>query len=346
MITVDGKNFIKATILADSISEAGVRLITYEIEYPRLILSELNTHRALSKNSASSRAIPFTKMVTQLNGRPVRFGEANPGMQDKGGEFKQTVSYSDADFGYTVLNTVSPEQAWEVAKINSVRMSKAFYAAGYHKQVYNRLTEPFQVMKTIISGTEWANFFWLRDDDAADPTLRELARCMREAMEASTPTPLLAGCWHLPYVKCRRDTDRPLKEYEVGFFASGRMEYYLDDEMTQYLSLEDAIKVSCARCAAVSFRNEGYGLEKSIELYERLVGSDKKHASALEHCATPMQPDTAYDVLGSDAYVNYPCDPDTWEHGISHADRNGQLWSGNYKGWIQYRKTIVGENHV
>jgi hypothetical protein len=321
MITVEGKCGIKATILADSISEAGVRLLTFEIEYPRLILAELNTHRDKSRNSFSSRAVPFEKMLTQLSGRPVRFGANQAGMQDKGEDYTVPVMFGEAQR--------SPESAWETAKDTAIAFARKFYEAGYHKQVYNRLLEPWQMQKTVISGTEWDNFFWLRDDLAADPTIDELARVMREAKDVSKPELLKAGEWHLPYIDVIRGND---ERRIYGSFSSHPYESEPAKAFTEY-TLEDAIKVSCARCAAVSYRNEGYDLEKSIELYERLVGSDKKHASALEHCATPMERRPGLPP------------PNAWEHGVSHMDNKCRLWSGNFRGWIQYRKTIKGENY-
>lgn len=339
MITIIGKSGIKATVLSDSISEQGIRILTFEIQYPRLVLSEMNTHRVLSKNSASSRAIPFNKMVSQLNGLPVRFGAANPGMQDTGEDFDKLIEgrcvneYETETTGCTAFyQGLESDAAWEMAKIDAVFWSEAFFKAGYHKQVYNRLTEPFQMMKTVISGTEWSNFFWLRDDGMADPTLAELARCMREAKDASTPILLLAGQWHLPYM-----------DWVFSNGWTGEQIFYLKDSQ-QIISLEEAIKVSCARCAAVSYRNEDYGLAKSVELYERLVGSDKKHASALEHCATPMEDRKSISTFSKN-WINIQESPWTWQNGISHMDKNGQLWSGNIKGWIQHRKTIDGENH-
>jgi thymidylate synthase ThyX len=348
MITVTGKNGIKATVLAYSISQAGKKFITWEIEYPRLVLAELNTHRQLSRNSFSSRAVPFLKMIEQLDGEPVRFGANQAGMQDKGEDYNEPVAwFGNDDAGNVVEAKFGPRSMWKVAKKIAVALAKAFYEAGYHKQVYNRLLEPFQMMKTVLSATEIDNFFWLRDDDAADPTLRELARVMREAMEASTPRGLQAGEWHLPYIVCVRDFERArVKDRPklMGTFYSGVMEYWMDDTFTQKLTLEEAIKVSCARCAAVSYRNEGYGLEKSLEIYENLVGGDKKHASAFEHCATPM----ASPVVGDKTrplvpVLNVPQFPDTWEPGVTHLDRNRRLWSGNLQGWVQYRKLIPGE---
>lgn len=341
MITVVGKYGIKATILAHSISKAGIQFVTYEIEYPRLILAETNTHRGLSKNSSSSRAIPFEKMLKQLVARPVRFGQANKGMQDKGEDFNALVG------GY------SPEDAWENAKEEAVRIATQYYTAGYHKQIYNRLTEPFQIMKTVISGTEWGNFFWLRNHDAADPTIAELARVMWEARQLSEGMVLEAGEWHLPYLDTYRD-DEGVLHYgdwvDSGWVEDGNPVL----EFEEY-DLEDAIKISCARCAAVSFRNVEYDLTKSKEVYDRLVGDDRKHASAFEHCATPMK-ESSSEYIGDnpdepevfdDVWldVNIPQNPNTWEEGISHMDRNYQLWSGNLRGFIQYRKLIKGENY-
>ena len=332
MIEVKGKCGISAKIILDSVSAVtGDRMVTMEIEYPRIILSELNTHRMLSKNSASSRAIPFDKMVENLKGIPVRFGQANKGMQDKGEDFKASVKGSWGQIG------VDPEVAWEDYKNQAVQASKAFKEAGYHKQVYNRLTECFQMMKTVISGTEWANFFWLRCDEAADPSLQELANCMKKAYDMSTPQVLQAGEYHLPYV----DTDF----VEINgvrkqlFFLTNDGSYNLSDN----ISLEDAIKVSCARACAVSFRNTDYGLEKSKEVYERLISDSKIHGSALEHAAQVME-DSWEDY--NDGYpLNMPDCPDTWQEGISHVDRYGNLWSGNIRGFIQFRKTVEGENH-
>lgn len=324
VIRIEGKGGISATILADSISKAGVRITTFEITYPRIILAEYNTHCMISRASASSRAIPFPKMVQSLTGQPVRFGQANPGMQDKGEDFNAPVRINGLE--------VAPGIAWDYARDVSALLSEAFYEAGYHKQVYNRLTEPFQMMKTVTTATEWNNFFWLRNDGAADPTLHELARCMQEARDQSFPFLLLEGEWHLPYLEfCR---------------INGEMRYYIRDEEHDtpiWLTLEQALKVSAARCAAVSFRNVDYTLEKSEGVFDRLVGDERKHASAFEHQAVPMEaPSQGSYRLGIGAVNTYRCE--TWEDGISHVDRNGQLWSGKLRGWVCHRKLIPGEN--
>lgn len=335
---VEGKFGMSATLLAYSVSTAGVRIATFELEYPRMILAELNTHRALSRNSASSRAIPLRKMVEQLRARPVRFGEANPGMQDKGEDFGALVQLPTSEIVDTGIGPaempsfpVGPEKAWEYAKNSAVEIAEAFFDAGYHKQVYNRLVEPFQMMKTVVTATELANFLWLRDHEAADPTIEHLAKLIRECLEGEEPTELYPGEWHLPYVDTGRD-------------ESGGIVYSIlgkDGEVVE-LDTEAAIKVSSARSAAVSFRNVDYGVEKSEEVYGRLVGDERKHASALEHQAMPMMPMT-FGAADDQNNWNIPTMPHTWERGVSHMDRQGRLWSGNFRGWVQFRKTVCGE---
>jgi hypothetical protein len=321
---------ISAKILCDSINTQGNRFTTFEVEYPRIIHAELLTHRQLSRNCASSRAIPFDKMQQQLTGIPSRFGAAQRGMQDDGRDFDGVVlgaEIYDSWEGESDRPELTSYQAWEEAKESAMFYSKAFKEAGYHKQIYNRLTEPFQTIKAIISATEWDNWYWLRDDEMADPTIAELARKMKEAYDSSVPQLLKAGEWHLPYVDSR----------ELG---CGKEYTIIENSEELFLTLEQAIKVSCARCAAVSYRNEDYGLEKCLELYERLVGSDKLHSSSLEHCATPMND---YEFEWGVSVMNVPNMSGTWQEGISHVDREGNLWSGNLKNWIQYRKTVKGE---
>jgi hypothetical protein len=289
-----------------------------------------------STSAASSRAIPFAKMQEQLTGKPVRFGQANPGMQDKGEDYQGNLIVD----GSYQLSDYTPEEVWGMAQASATKFSKVFQDAGYHKQVYNRLTEPFQMIRVLITSTEWENFWWLRNDAAADPTLHETARIMKEAYDASKPQILKAGEYHLPFVDQIRDkkgmqsfyirAEKPKTENSVGIATP--------------LTLEEAITVSCARCAAQSFRNTDYGLKKSEQVYDRLVNDDKVHAGALEHVATPMKvAESDYRGLG---LINVPSYPKSWQDGVSHADRDGQLWSGNLRGWVQHRKTVVGENYI
>jgi hypothetical protein len=147
-----------------------------------------------------------------------------------------------------------------------------------------------------------------------------LADVMYEASQLSVPNKLEAGEWHLPYVLATTEDNEYMRQQFWEEFEDGKC-----------LSLNDAIITSCARCGAVSYRNNDYDLEKSKEVYNRLVNTDHLHGSALEHCATPIR----------EGMEDEP--PKYWDEGISHIDRTGQLWSGNFKGWRQYRKTIKGE---
>lgn len=315
---------IQVKIICDSVSSVnGVRLTTFELVYPRIIHSELMTHRMLSRNAASSRAIPFDKIVDQLDGKPVRFGQANPGMQDKGADYDAPIKIDDGER----IWKWKPVDAWEKAKEDAVKWSKAFKEAGYHKQVYNRLTEPFQSIKVIVTATEWANFFWLRNDVAADPTLQALAQKMEEAYNSNIPVELKPGEWHLPFVDTSRD-------------AAGKQYFwwYLTPTEKLPLTLDEAIKVSAARCAAVSFRNTDYNLEKSLQVYERLVGDERKHGSSMEHQASVMI--NPWDSYQSPEDYSF----NGWEDGVTHADRKGYLWSGNFRSWVQYRQLIPGQN--
>jgi len=249
-------------------------------------------------------------------------------MQDKGVDFNAPVKVDD---GCRIWKW-KPEDAWNKAKEDALKWSEAFYDAGYHKQCYNRLTEPFQMIKVLVTATEFANFFWLRNDNAADPTLHELARLMKEEYDGSEPKVLKPGEWHLPYL----NTLKSKKGLLYGDWIKHPIEPSPAQAFQEY-TLEDAIKVSAARCAAVSFRNTDYTLEKSLEVYERLVGDERKHASAFEHQACPMQ--DPHEMNVNDSQWN-----GTWEDGVTHADNEGFMWSGNFKNWIQYRQLIPGHN--
>lgn len=305
MVEVKGKGVIVARIILDSINANGNRMTTYEVEYPRFILAEVNTHCMLEKNSASSRAIPVGTMLDMIElspAMPVSWGHNNPGMQSK-----------------TLMDSVREANAIKVwldaakAAIGFSRIMADPDGINGHKQIANRLSENYQTMKSVISGTEWENFFWLRDRDDADPTFRELARVMNECRRNSVPTLLKPGQWHLPYVT--RVDDR---------YFSGNIE----------IPLDVAKKISASCSAQVSYRK----LNDSVEQAQRVFGmlnleSEEKpaHASPICHQATPM----------NESNVSF--NPDTWEDGITHVRRNGSLWSGKLQGWIQFRQLFKNE---
>ena len=297
---------ISAKVIADSISPDGIRMTTMEIEYPRFILAELNTHRMLSKNSASSRAIPVKAMhehIQNYPATPVHWGKNQPGMQAK--QELEDNDLADAKFIWRRAMQDALHWAWALSD-----------RVGLHKQVANRLTEPWMTMKTVISGTEWRNFFWLRAHADAQPEIHQLAIAMWDVYNASTPQPLQPGEWHVPYVTTVRD-------------SSGTLVYI--DSSGNHITPETARIISASCCAQVSYRKNDDTLEKAQKIFDQLINSQPCHASPVEHQATPM------------SETNWECDLDYWEPGVTHQTRDGDLWSGNLRGWIQHRKLIAGE---
>ena len=243
---------ITATVIADSLSEEGVRLTTLELVYPRFIHSEFMTHKMFSKNAASSRAIPtkrLIKMIRDTPAVPASWRMNEPGMQ-----------------GHTVASDLvahAAQQIWMRALESAIDYAMQMDALGIHKQNVNRLMEPFVHMKTLMTGVYFDNFLGLRDHEAADPTIQPLAQAVKAARVASRPALLSRGDWHLPYISAQE-------------FAT--------------IGLAQAQKVSVARAARTSYNNvDGTqsSLESDLALYERLVGTQPIHASPAEHQATP-----------------------------------------------------------
>lgn len=316
---------ITAKVVCDSVSEQDVRLTTFEIEYPRIVMSEFNTMRAISKNSSSSRAIPVSKMLEHtknINLKPVYFGSKKSGMQ-AGDE----------------LLGVELEQAkgvWEASLRNAVESSEMLDNLGVAKEVTNRLVEPFQLVKVVCTATDWDNFFNLRLHPDADPNICMLAYKMYKAMQESKPIELKVGEWHLPYVD-KYDipvtySDQGGYEYETGYHT-----FYYDSEVghtcEQVLTLEQAIKLSAASCASVSYRTEGMTLEKAEKIFDMLIKAEVIHASPFEHLATPIVFKETNEMCNVFEYLDKV-------EGVTHVNKQGDLCSGNLRGWVQYRHTL------
>lgn len=306
MVKVQGRSNISATIVADSINPSGVRLTTFELEFPRWILAELNTHRMLSKNTASSRAIPVDKLLEQVENAPampVEWGANNPGMVSK--------SLLD-DLGAEGAKSIWIAAAKSASAFARVLSDKV--GLNVHKQITNRLTETFTMAKTVLTGTEFANFFNLREHSEAQPEFYELAKCMREARDQSTPNLLVTGQWHLPYIDL----------VDGKYYASGTE-----------VDLETAKQVSASCCAQVSYRKLDTSIDKATKVFEMLKLSDpdykQKHSSPVDHQATPIDTEAK------------SFDPSSWPAGVTHVRRDGSIWSGNLRGWVQFRQLIPNE---
>lgn len=275
---------ISAQIIADSLSPHGKRITTLQLRYPRFIHAEFMTHRAFSRNASSSRAIPVERMIEDIindTAMPKYWGANQRGMQ-AGEEINEYLEglpvlvqndrqymwafgdfLANAPLGVQVGaigdgNSFTREEGWEEARDFAIAMARAYHKAGYHKQIVNRLLEPFMHINVVVTATEWDNFFALRDHKDAEPHIQELARAIRAAMVESDPVHLNAGEWHLPYIRNQAEWDRA-----------------------------GAIKVSVARCARVSYlTHDGKetSFDEDLALYQRLVG-DPMHASPMEHQA-------------------------------------------------------------
>lgn len=223
-------------VLADSIAPCGKRLTTLECSYPRFIHSEVLTHRMLSRNSASSRAIPTEKLIQRVVDDPVipmYIGANQKGMQ--------------AGAELTDLAREIAVREWLAARDSAVDKARSLLAIGVHKQVVNRLIEPWMWITVIISATEWENFFGLRLHKDAEPHFQHLARMMKDAMIESYPVELDAGSWHLPLIKSAEITEVSLR--------------YPNDEQAAWLEL---IKISVGRCARVSYLTHDGRRGKSV----------------------------------------------------------------------------------
>ena len=307
---------ITAKVVCDSISEQGIRLTTFEIEYPRIVMSEFNTHRSVSKNSSSSRAIPVSKMLEHtknINLRPIYFGSKKSGMQ--AGE---EIIGEDLEYAHAV---------WDSALASAIGQAELLDDCGVAKEVANRLVEPFQLVKVVCTATDWDNFFNLRLHPDSDPNICMLAYKMYQAMQESKPIDLKVGEWHLPFVN-------------VGWNGKGEMCYF--DEDFNSVELEQAIKLSAASCASVSYRTEGMTLEKADKIFDMLIKAEVIHASPFEHLATPISKEI--EIENSDyltvGFINKVGDSNTWQQGITHMNKQGQLCSGNLRGFVQYRHLL------
>lgn len=257
----DERDQPQARVLADSVSPDGHRLTTLEVTFHRFVLAEFNTHRVLSRNSASSRAIPVAKQIEKVREHPaipVSFPAEQKGMQ--GGEELT---------GDARKHAIS---AWMYARDRAVETVGSLVGLEVHKSVANRLLEPFMWHTVIVSGTDWDGFWAQRCSPLAQPEIRVAAEAMKAAYDASEPFPMAAVQWHAPLLRSEdfEDIERFAEVQQVGYE-------------------EIAKRVSTARCARVSYlTHDGQrSVEADLVLYDRLVSADPGHWSPLEHVATP-----------------------------------------------------------
>jgi len=282
---------ISAKVIEHSVSREGIRLTTFQLRYPRFIHSEIMTHRMFSRNASSSRAIPVAKLIEDVErdpATPVYWGKNQPGMQAKE--------------ELTGQNFELAQSLWQRGRHRAIATAKAMADIGAHKQIVNRILEPFAHINVVVTATDYVNFYELRRHADAQPEIKALADAMYEAQQESTPHLLQPGEWHLPYI-----TDEE--------WAWNRKQ----PDILRQLNLQVLRKCSVARCARVSYlTHEGKepDVGRDLVLYTDLVGSRPLHASPAEHQATPDR--CAFPGVA-------------WEKPALH---------GNFRGWIQNRKMI------
>lgn len=365
-----------ATVVADSENPFGDRLTTMVVTFPRIVLAEFNTHRMFSRNSASSRAIPFKKMLERVKEHPfvpLAFQKEHTGMQ--GTEY------------FDKLDSEACIREWKYSVEETINGAQQLHDLGVTKQICNRLLEPFLWHTVIVSSTEWENFFALRcpqyfsgeleyrswndlvhdlmvnqkanrdvvdaydempilerlkrNKSQADIHIQPVAEAMWDALNGSTPKKLAAGEWHIPFGD----------EIDEGKLWSVVNSWEQDRELepaevyfgTNEKGFEEAkLKIAVATCARISYGNispADADYQKDIDLYDRLASS--RHASPFEHVA---------EVMDMQEYFSYiKGKGDNWDDevvdgvGKTYVDFSGDNirkysgWCGNFKGFVQQR---------
>lgn len=235
---------INVKIIADT-TFGKKRVTTFELEYPRYIHAEVMTHRVFSRNAASSRAIPIAKMIEQVRENTVlpTWTQNEAGMQGKlisNGRKVQRLN-----------------ELWLNGANAAMAVAEGLAEEGAHKQNANRVLEPYQHIKVVLTGADFDNFFNLRFHPDAQPEIEELAAVMfanysRSIPKVATENKYNVDGWHLPYA----------------------------DSITD---LNIALKVSASCCAQVSYRKNDTSEEKAEIIFDRLVGSEPRHSSPMEH---------------------------------------------------------------
>ena len=308
---------IQAKILLDSIAPSGNRLTTFEIKFPRFILAEFNTHRMLSRNAASSRAIPIEKMIKAVMedpAMPESWGKNQSGMQAAEELSDEPIS-TNGTIPRDSLRAQA-KTAWLEARDQAVFAVKNLQKIGLHKQIANRIIEPWMHITVIASATNWANFFHLRTHKDAQPEFQALAKEMKKAYDDSNPKSVSYWDWHMPLIY-EEDWDLASKISDEMSYEERHAEVPVEYMLTALDWTKHILRqVSVGRCARVSYLSHDgkRDLREDIKLHNRLISGikngDPLHMSPFEHVAK---------ALGEPTRI------------------------GNFEGWKQYRKHFPGE---
>ena len=346
---------IKVEIVADSANSFGDRLTSLVLTYPRIIHSEMMTHRMFSRNASSSRAVPVDKMIKAVRENtfcPFEFQKSHKGMQ--GSEY-----FTGADRQECI-------NLWLESAELALQQAEKMKAKCISKQIINRILEPYQYYTVLITGSKegWQNFFNLRcpsykliglDEEnvksrkewlekiqfssalhpsmypktdvewlqinkgQAEIHIMDLSEKIYDAVNESTPKQLQAGEWHIPMIS---------------------------DLESLKLSTDDQIKLSVGRAANTSYTVVGdekeLTLEHAIKIHDKCV--ELVHSSVFEHCARAMSDEEYYSFIKGKVKTGYI---DESEHQIFLSNKSHNLgdyselgWCNNLKGFIPYRYFI------
>ncbi len=349
-------NNYNCEIAADSLNTFGNRITTFKLTYPRIIHSELMTHRVFSRNAASSRAVPVKKMIEFVRNNmftPLAVQKSHKGMQ--GSDYFEGVELEQA------------KQLWIESAELALQQAEKMEKFGITKQLINRILEPYQYYQVLVTATEWENFFSLRcpqyifgkatnkpkiwkskkdaikdfpnwethndlfwrtmNESQAEIHIQALAESMWDAMNESTPKELKAGEYHIPFGD-RMDEDKVAELY---------YEVINNDRPNSHISSieETKIKISTARCARLSYMTfDGeIDYEKDLKLHNTLLES--QHMSPFEHCARAMSDEEYFNFVKGERYSD-----GDFEDAPTRMELGGTGWCYNLKGFISYRYLI------
>ena len=239
--------------LVTSIEDAGMQTV-YDIEVAdeqhNFFANDIVVHNCLSQSIRSSRATPVDTLIAEISNSP--WGPKEWGLNESGMVATKVMTLPE--------QIKSCDYIWYHAAKSNCTIAKSLADAGVHKQIVNRLLEPFSCSHAVVSATEWDNFYKLRTAKDTQPEFREMALKMKELQENSEPKELEENQWHLPYIS----------EEELHTYRYSKL-----------------CKISAARCARVSYKTYSgdIDIEKDLQLYQKLVTNH--HFSPLEHCACP-----------------------------------------------------------
>ena len=318
-MTVFDRDDITAKVICSSFNPmTRTRIDTIQLRYPRIVHADFMTHRVFSRNASSSRAIPVASMLARDQVFIPNFRYNKPGMQPG-----ENLSPSDQKIAAEIWN----EMIEFVMKQCQLLSDK--HGLNIHKQWVNRPTEWFGYIDVVVTSTDWDNFMLLRDHEAAQDEIQIMARKIKKARDAVTPTVLKKGEWHLPYIT-KEDWD-----YLDFICDPARPDLFpkIWDSVRHIFSYWDGawglcpkigllLIISAARCCRVSYAKhdgETSTLEEDVDRFLRLIKEGEPvHASPMEHQAYPVD----YEEFGNRAWDDM---------------------TGNFRNFVQFRKLVPNE---